>query len=427
MRTTVHCLATTLALVLPLAACGDGAMGATGGHADDDAAPSAADGAGADGVVAADTPSADPRADAGPGDAGPASPKANPTLLGIAENTALDLGKYRCDQPADNPGGCNAITDYGRFNYDPVAHQLLMFGGGHAGAYGNEVERFDFATLQWSATYKATLCADQTPANFDPDTASWKDNGAPLARHVWDMMTIADVAGRRSLVILTSGGLGAETCNPGPAQTFPPLQTRTMWFDIEAKKWTFGRTMPDKHWYYATAGETDPVSGKQVVFGDDGVKLYDPAADSVTDLAFDPASKFDRGHIGYSNNLVYYPPTDRFYYFARGEATLVFELVLDRARSSVTVSELTTTGAGPTDETGWAYDSKNKVIGGGIRAGVFSAFDPATRSWDRPTMKVASDGGVPDSVVFHALDYDPVDDVYVFLNTEKRTWAYRYR
>lgn len=71
-------------------------------------------------------------------DAGPFMP--NPTLAALAANTALDLGEYACTQPADNPGGCKAITDYGRFNHDALGHQLLMFGGGHAGAYGNEVE-----------------------------------------------------------------------------------------------------------------------------------------------------------------------------------------------------------------------------------------------------------------------------------------------
>lgn len=354
--------------------------------------------------------------------------KSNPTLAAIANNTALDLGRYACNSPTDNGGGCGAITDYSGFVYDRTGHQMLMFGGGHAGAYGNEVEIFDFNTLAWVPAYTATLCANQTPENFDPDTASWKDNHAPLARHTWDTMGVTMVNGRRSLVILTSGGLSAETCHGG-AQTFPPLQTRTMWFDIEAKTWSYGRTKPDENWYYATAGEADPVSGKMLDFGEYGLKTYDPATDTVTQVMQDPASSYDAAHRGYSNNLVYFPPNDHFYYFMRGAVTYVWELSFDRAKNSVLIKELTTAGAPASQEDGWAYDSKNHVIGGGVLNNTFYAFDPATNTWDSKVMQVVSaDGETPGNVVFHALDYDPVDNVYVFLSDpHRRTWAYRYK
>lgn len=243
-------------------------------------------------------------------------------------------------------------------------------------------------------------------------------------------MVVAMVGGRRSLVILTSGGLTAETCHQGAAQVFPQLQTRTQWYDIEAKTWTFGQTKPDDHWYYATAAETDPVSGLVLIFGSNGLQLYDPAADSITPATIDPASKYDVAAVGYSNNLVYFPPTDCFYYFERSAtATGVVQLVLNRAAKTVLITQLNTVGAPASGESGWAYDSKRQIIGGGIANDVFSAFDPATSTWDSRAMQISSSAGeTPNTVVFHALDYDPVDDVYVFLSEpHRRTWAYKYR
>ena len=353
----------------------------------------------------------------------------NATLSAIAVNTALDLGPYTCAQPSDNPGGCGAITDYSRFNYDPIGHQLLMFGGGHAGAYGDEVEVFDFATLGWSAAYSATLCSAMTPANFDGATASWIDAHAPLARHVWDNMVVANVGSRRTLMIMTTGGLTPETCHEGPAQTFPELHARISWYDIEAKTWTFGQTDPGAHWYYATASENDPVSGLVLNFGGDGPHFYDPVLDMVEDLAIDPSSSFNGDHLGYSNNLIYFPPNDRFYYITRGHPVGVFELAVNRVTRSVVVRELTTPNPPEGEETGWAYDSENQVIGGGITNNTFFAYDPIANTWDAQTMQITSSASeVPNNVVFHALDYDPVDGVFLFLSEpHRRTWAYRYR
>src|SRR5262249_13863572 len=119
----------------------------------------------------------------------------------------------------------------------------------------------------------------------------------------------------------------------------------------------------------------------------------------------------------------------------------VVELTIDRSdwtKSTATI--LTTSGTlPPARETGWAYDSVSQVIGGGIGGGVFYAFDPAARVWTSKTMQVQSTGGAkPGYQVFHAMDYDPVDGVFIFIATEAsdtslpnyyssmHTWAYRF-
>ncbi|MFT3766132.1 MAG: hypothetical protein QM820_11545 [Minicystis sp.] len=359
----------------------------------------------------------------------------NPILAGLADNTALDLGAYGCDQPADGPAGCGAITDYSRFNYDPVTHRLLMFGGGHAGRIGTDVVAFDFATLKWSSLYPSVLCADMIPDNWDPATSSWKEtnNGtsSPVARHTWDMMVVIDVGGAHELVIVTSGGIGGTTpelCGD-PKPPFPEVQLHgpMLRWDIAASTWSYGTKSMDDLFYYADAAEADPVSGKIVVLGSEGLQRFDPATESVEILAGAPSD------LGYSNNLVYFPPNDRFYYIARGNPTRVFEVQVDRSSAGASsVMEIATTGAPPSGESGWAYDSVNQVIGGGVADGVFYAFDPVSRAWTSKTMGVApADGGSPiGTIAFHALDYDPVDNAYIFLTdyaSGRRTWAYRYR
>ncbi|APR76479.1 Hypothetical protein A7982_01826 [Minicystis rosea] len=419
METTRHLIAA--AMIGALTACSSGSSQGHTGQGGDSTAPGVG---GTGGTQPAD----------GGVDASPPAHLPNPILADLPDNTALDLGGYACDQPADDPGGCGAITDYSRFNYDPVTHRLLMFGGGHAGRTGTDVVAFDFITLKWSSLYPSVLCADMIPDNWDPATSSWKatSNGtsSPVARHTWDMMVVMDVAGAHQLVIITSGGVSGtkpETCG-APKPPFPevPFYGPMLRYDISASTWTYGTKSMDGLFYYANAAEADPISHKIVVLGSEGLQLFDPSTESAELLTGAPSG------LGYSNNLVYFPPNDRFYYIARGTPTKVFEVQVDRANPAASsITELTTTGAPHTEESGWAYDAANHVIGGGVTDGVFHALDPITRAWTSRTMAVApaDGGGAVGTVAFHALDYDPVDNVYLFLTdyaSGRRTWAYRY-
>jgi hypothetical protein len=244
------------------------------------------------------------------------------------------------------------------------------------------------------------------------------------------MMVVMDVGGAHELVIITSGGVGGstpETCG-APKPTFPdvPFRGPMLRYDIGASQWSYGKKAMDDLFYYADSAEADPVSGKIVVLGGEGLQLFDPATESIELLTGPPPD------LGYSNNLVYFPPNDRFYYFARGTPTRVFEVALNRSTpSSSTVMEIPTTSAPSSGESGWAYDSTHHIIGGGVENGVFYAFDPVSRAWTSQTMQAApaDGGGAIGTVAFHALDYDPVDDVFIFLTdyaSGRRTWAYRY-
>lgn len=353
-------------------------------------------------------------------------------LAQIPPNTLQDLGRYECHEPADDPSGCRHITDYGKLIYDAAANQLLMWGGGHGGNLGNEVMRFDVATLAWSAAYPATTCANEVTANFDPVTASWMDSHAPTSRHTWDMMAIADVGGARSMVILTSGGIGGfESCNPNP-QAPKAASGKIMSYAIDAKTWSFTTTAADSRWYYASASETDPVSGKILVLADTSgheIDLYDPTTDKVTNLATD-FSKIDENKIGYSNNLVYAPKNDRFYFLTRDKPMRAFEIAIDRKALTATIEDVTPPNAPDNDnETGWAFDTVHGVLGGAALGGSFFTFDPSTKTFATNTMNVVSASGATfDQVAFHALDFDTCEGVYLLLSSnavDERLWAYR--
>jgi uncharacterized repeat protein (TIGR01451 family) len=80
-------------------------------------------------------------------------------------------------------------------------------------------------------------------------------------------------------------------------------------------------------------------------------------------------------------------------------------------------------------ESGWAYDARNQIIGGGIRDGIFFAFDPLDHSWTSRVIQVQAPGEQVGTQAFHALDYDPVSNVFIFIteySSGRRTWAYRY-
>jgi hypothetical protein len=134
--------------------------------------------------------------------------------------------------------------------------------------------------------------------------------------------------------------------------------------------------------------------------------------------------------MSYAKNLVYFPPNGKMYYVANGDA--VFEVTLDRSdlnRSSV-IQVSGISGDVPTlRETGFAYDSTNRIIGGGVRDGMFSAYDPLKKAWTSRVMLPDPPGGSIGTLAFHALSYDPVNNVFVFITnyaSGRHTWVYRY-
>lgn len=151
---------------------------------------------------------------------------------------------------------------------------------------------------------------------------------------------------------------------------------------------------------------------------------YDAKSDSFFGRQFLPAE------LGYANNMVYAPETDRMYYFARGAKTRVYELALDRAAwKTSTLTELVGSEGPASPETGYAHDTVNHLIGGAVVDGKFSAFDPKTKSWSTVVMNTEPAGAKIGTMAFHEIAFDPIDGVYVFVTdyaSGYRVWAYRH-
>ena len=354
--------------------------------------------------------------------------KPHPKLADLPANTALDLGLYDCESRV--PGlHCGTPTDYSRFIYDPFNHRLLLFGGGHAATGRTDIDGFDLNTLTWASLYPSMTCEEVREGNIDPKGFHRK-TGHPVARHTYDMNVIGDLKGVPHLFLLSTEGAGGK-CHPYGAPirsvaAFPLRGAEPSW--VYSKQFR----LP---WHYAAAAEYDPVSKKIIVIGrgrgasSGGMWVYDPNDSSIIVVR-----RNNIGYEKYDNNLVYFPPLDKMYLITRSKPNTVFEITLDREdwQNSKGV-KIETSGDIPIlGITGYAYDSKNEIIGGGVANGKFRLFDPKQRTWKALTMNNASTRKHEiRRGQYHTLDYDPVNNVFLFMthvsSRNERTWAYRYK
>jgi hypothetical protein len=359
----------------------------------------------------------------------------NPQLAAIGENEAIDLGDFACTVPDGDDYDCAQVTDYSSSVYDCRNHRVLMFGGGHATTFTDTLFAFDFETLRWTELWEPTPCTstDMGTANFDDANGAWRAGPSgpyprPLSRHSYDLNVYLDTLDEYALLVGPNGDSGS--CPPGSSgYDFANLSAHTAHYSFADDAWRFSTTATgDGHPDYGqgeyAAAELDPPSGSVVILGQYGLYVYDPITmvktvvlDNYND---DALSGLD---LGYARELVYFPPNEKHYYFSGSDE--VWEVTLDRddfTRSTVTA--VATSGSAPSgEETGFAYDAVNRVIGGAVEDDTFHVFDPATAQWQALPIQGAQPGGQ----AFHAIDFDPVDGVFIFVGDDRHTYAYRYR
>ncbi len=364
------------------------------------------------------------RPDAGMGSA---DSGANPTLATLGDNTALDLGLFTCTDP-DTGTACRQVTDYSGFVYDSKNHQMLMFGGGHATTMTDVLFAFDLdSTLSWKELYAPTPCNMMTASNLEPTLGAWKAGASgpyprPLSVHSYDLTVFAP--GQNEFVLISRLFTGGY-CN----QTGNDVGGPVAHYNLGAKSWLFSNVNNATSGATIDAAEFDPVSGKIVIYGGLGLGLYDPESLSYTNVSSGLSdSQGNDPNVpapGYANHLTYFPPNDTFYLFVRSSPATTFALKLNRATpKNSTLDRLNTKGPAPMHgEPGYAYDSHNQVLGGAVDANVFYALDPVTGEWTASTIQ----GGTPGRQAFHALNYDPVNNVFIFVTEARHTWAYRFK
>lgn len=367
------------------------------------------------------------RAGKPPPDSGAPAHEPNPVLAAIPDNVAFDLGAYECEPwPI-----CATNTAYSGMVYDRDRHQMLIFGGGHSATYRDDVEVFDYASLTWKSAYPPTPCEERTLENVDPQRAMWRSSGLPISRHSYDLLVMAGQPSELWLLAKVQGrGSGCHRLPPvsdDGASPYVIAQGTFAAYHPDTQRWRFTDTPAVG---FETAAATDPVSGRiLLVSRRQGIGSVDPADGSHT--AHVPIEDAElRTSRGMS--LVYFPPNDRFYVIARTtDGFGVWEVHFDRDNPA-TSSIQRLAGVAPPEAPvadAWDYDAANRLIGGGILAGKFFAFDPLSKRWHMRQLQSANPELAVGDVDGKALAYDPVNELFLFRTTYesgRRTWAYRW-
>jgi hypothetical protein len=362
----------------------------------------------------------------GSGGNGPFFP--NPALEGLLPGSAMDLGDYACPGvKGEDVSECQRITDFSGMAYDGRNHRLYMFGGGHSSTMVDSVMSLDLsAELAWVPLYEPTPCSAMTPANVDDALGAWSAGPAgpyprPVSAHTYDFLAASPIDDE--FVMLGRAFTGGYCSGAGNDIGGPIAH-----YDLDGGAWSFSNDGASQSFGDGLAGtELDPVTNTFVSLGTSGLRVYDPATRTVQDggmsLPSAGGDDVDVTSLGYANHLSYSPVNDTFYYFMRGAPVVTYALVLDRQNLSASTLDLVAT-SGPTsdhEEPGYDYDTVHQRIGGGILGGNYFAFDPQTATWTSTPIP----SPVPADVAFHALEFDPVNEVFVFVGVDQHTWAYR--
>lgn len=341
----------------------------------------------------------------------------------------LDLGRFTLPSP-DLGYPSDAITDFCGIAYCPLTDRFKIFGGGHASWAGTSVAELQ-SYAAWELAYQPTPASEITPENLD-DHLVFKTTKHPFARHTYSKGFCWSTKIQKFVLVCMANG------TPHPYQnTFG----REVWggtimhYDPITKVWedTGVPVMQP-----AAAYCEDPVSG--VIFGiwqggPGGFDVYDPVKKERV-ASWDWA----RQELGYAGNCVYYPPNDKFYYFARGEDSKVFEFALDRTNYGVTFTTrpapwdasqtcrwLDTNQRSQSYDCGYDYDAANQLIVGGLANGKLYGFNPLGNSKGEWT-EMEVPGAVHNT--FHCHAYSPQDNVHVIIglgtDNAKHTFVVRW-
>ena len=346
-------------------------------------------------------------------------------LAGLAPGHARRLGPYA---NRDFEGGA-AITDYSSITFDAAGRRMCLFGGGHGPSQETDIRVLDLDSLSWRSLYAPTPAHEMVRANCDADLGRYRSTNQPTARHTYNLTLVRDrrfyMLAYRGMPDHLDGVLGEANGWGG----------RICWYDFDAQEWSYSRiAMADTPWYFGAAAALDPVSRKIVVTGPNaqggagGVWFYDPVADAIEE---GPPLE-----AGAAADIVYLPATDRFVVLQSDGR--VWEIAYDRANAKASrAAAVEVRGTRPAARAGivcgYAYDPRNRVIGGNVIDGWFHAYDPATQAWSRTRMRVDDATGARPSQAFHCLDFDSASGCFVFLETPAygarapaATWAYRH-
>lgn len=330
------------------------------------------------------------------------SPASNSQLLAQAENTWAKVGPA-CPSP-------KGILAYSGGAFDRVNGRFLIFGGGHADYWGNEVCAFDPATLSWKKMYEPDAESRYTNENIDNTQGKLKDSDKPYTRHSYNQLCFASKSGE----LFIYGGCGPGWGAIKPTCPVPP--------DV----WTY--SLKENAWKLRFAGKGTPGGYAKAC-------CYDSKRDTV--WAFGGGGQLHRFDLqsntwsthpvkgslaplgGYNFQMEYIPSLDR--------------LMIVGAKHTCTIdlTEMAAEFHALNDANGKAgltyLDESNALLyfsaPGGETGGQYrlAAFDCASKTWIElaPAQATTTRGGVWDR-----LHYDPVNKVALLVMGDG-VWAYK--
>jgi len=277
--------------------------------------------------------------------------------------------------------------------FDSEHNQILVFGGGHADYWGNEVCAFDMRTLKWRVMYKPDARARYTNANIDNTKGKLKDSAKPYTRHSYQMMAFVPTAKK---MFIWSG------CGPGWGRIAPtcPAPRDAWYYDYAKNKWELLATNGPKGYGGGTC--YDPK--RDVVWALPGVswpKLwkFDVKKKSWSKHALKPESP-----AGCHMNLDYSPKQDRILASIGNQGKWVY--VIDPEKFAIGKADVSTFR--PRGYGGQTYLPEQDVMLSLVGDPTLGAFDFKTRKW----YKLDGPAGGPKMMgyaVYGRFNYSPHD------------------
>jgi hypothetical protein len=330
----------------------------------------------------------------------------NPKLAALPENTWEKVAG-----PAPAPAG---ILAYSGGVFDSTDDQFLIFGGGHADYWGNEVCAFDPATLRWKKMYEPDAQSRYTSANIDNQNGKLRDSDKPYTRHSYNQLCFVPGSG-----MFIFGGCGPGWANITPTCPAPP----DVWiYSYVSNKWTqlyAGKGTPGG---YGMACCFDSKRKKVWAYGhDSSLSSFDLATKSWTSAPLKPEVSYLGG---YNFHMEYLPKVDRILMLGQDCCTVD----PDTFRTERHAFEHCSGKGGVTylpDQDAVFYALL--TVGGNYRAAVFDCATKTWKEWETRTMPggakakgTEADGG--EGNVWNRLHYDRVDNV-VLLVLADGVWA----
>jgi len=163
----------------------------------------------------------------------------NPTIANLPANTWYEVPNSHMADVKPSGWTANIIEPWGGGVYDTNRDRLVLWGGGHADYYGNELYAFDVNTLSWERL------TDPSPYVLDVEVNA---DGTPNSRHTYGGLAYIAHADRFFGIGGSLAGVGFADCH------------RTWTFNFDSKQWTDRNPATDPTVGFGCYAAYDPES-----------------------------------------------------------------------------------------------------------------------------------------------------------------------